>query len=649
VVNVSTRTIIATIGGGATAYAQNSSAPLYICAGALNSNTKGGGLHGDLIGTSYSVDQNDGDADIAAVGHQSMNGCESYSNNSPDPVVSSAISISGLDVPHHDEYTFIGAQSGSLSTNTSLTFQVNNANVFAAIAVACGYSACDNTTQAQVAGSTGYISVPLGCKLQTSEDLDGYENSSIYTCNSLAPGSYDVYTTNNGAFGGAEIAIGAYVFQNVTGNPKVGYAEYDNGRNVFSFYDNFAGNQINSSDWEIQSYSGSNYNVNNGLYVNSSAGGFVYLLGQIDAPTQISDMYIASATPAVSQIRIGYSLDQNNPTNYDSVSDPGLSETNYQIESWDGSFGVTDGTLPTGLAAPYIQSFGWTGSNQTALINYTDKINGSDINYSYEPTSYLSSFITYSTSSSYSTSIYWYRDRIAPPDEIMPASIFGSPIFLISTTTTIPHGGGGGSGGSSGGGGGLSGSGGGPTIQNYTTTSSSINDSINTTIQTGFMLLNFTNDNCQTLQLEGGKSVHLCISYITSDNASVIVNNNTYTLSLNHPVEIDPSNNLLYFINLLKIHYAPILHAVNLLVYAQQQSKATTSTTITQSTNITAKTTIATINTGTTLSTTIYQQQHTSSTIRINPIIPIVISVLVIIVIFAAYTLRIRPKHRKRK
>ena len=214
-----------------------------------------------------------------------------------------------------------------------------------------------------------------------------------------------------------------------------------------------------------------------------------------------------------------------------------------------------------------------------------------------------------------------------------------------TATTTIQGSGGGGTGGAvstSGGGGG-----GGPKVENYTITSN-LSTGGGNMVQIGYILRNFTVDNCDTLHLQGGKSVHLCISYITSDHAYVVINNVTYNLSLNQPIAIDPSNGWVYFANLLEIRFAPILHAVDMLVYAQQQSNTTTSTTI-KPTNTTVQTTVVTTIISTEPSTTIKQQQTGSNTTTMNPIIPIAIIVVVVIVVLAAYVLRKQTARRGKK
>ena len=71
------------------------------------------------------------------------------------------------------------------------------------------------------------------------------------------------------------IVLTAYFLPNVTNYDgayageapelSASYGQYDNGRNVFDFYDNFKGTSINSSEWVMNTSGGGNLYVNNGV------------------------------------------------------------------------------------------------------------------------------------------------------------------------------------------------------------------------------------------------------------------------------------------------------------------------------------------------------------------------------------------------
>ena len=204
------------------------------------------------------------------------------------------------------------------------------------------------------------------------------------------------------------------------------YAQNDIGPKVFNFYDNFTGGTLNSGLW---SETGSaSYTVNNGLSVTGSSDN-IWLYGKSSTTTGIVDMDIYSATSDYMQVRVGYSLSQGSYTNYDSVSDLGTSGTNYQIESALGSFGITNSNLPAGLAVPYIQSFGWPATaSEVAYINYGTQITGGNAAYTRSSSSYIDALITYAQPGSFTTKIYWFRSRQAPPGDVMPSFAFGTAV-----------------------------------------------------------------------------------------------------------------------------------------------------------------------------------------------------------------------------
>lgn len=236
-------------GDAAQAYPANATAPLYICAGALNSHTGGGGLYTDSLGANWNPDVQDGDAYITAIGVNYTTGCTTWSNSynatagSPpyDPVVTAAISISG-----YTTYSLYTRGSGGQAADTYLNFNVNTNNAFVVIAAACGYDSCDGMFgggAVSILGVGGGEQIPSNCTRQQLADYDGYETAEIYTCELTPAGSPYTVDVNN-ANGDAEMAAAAYVFQNVTPVP-IGYSKYDNGPNVFSFYASGA----NSNGW----------------------------------------------------------------------------------------------------------------------------------------------------------------------------------------------------------------------------------------------------------------------------------------------------------------------------------------------------------------------------------------------------------------
>ena len=85
------------------------------------------------------------------------------------------------------------------------------------------------------------------------------------------------------------------------------YAQYDNGANVFSFYDNFAGSTLSASNWQTVLYGGGTISVNNGLTISTSTNTYNPMLvskNTYSPQVEDSDMSLnpeqtASSTPGI--------------------------------------------------------------------------------------------------------------------------------------------------------------------------------------------------------------------------------------------------------------------------------------------------------------------------------------------------------------
>ncbi len=75
------------------------------------------------------------------------------------------------------------------------------------------------------------------------------------------------------------------------------YAQYDNGENVFIFYDNFAGTSLNTNKWTLYNYCGT-VTVNNGITMefNSQTEYDAIVTNTGFSPQTIFDAYLASAS-----------------------------------------------------------------------------------------------------------------------------------------------------------------------------------------------------------------------------------------------------------------------------------------------------------------------------------------------------------------
>ena len=408
--------------GGVKPQPPNFFAPLYLCAIAINSNIYGGGFGGDRFsGEGFVRDAQDTNG-ITVVGDGSQNNCFAGSLNSIDTMAGAGMSLEVTDMP----YMLYAKSTTALATATGLTFNVLTANAFVVIGFACGYSACDNTPQAQGTGGTGSVVVPPGCNLVAGSDYDGYENASFYTCNSLIPGSYTANALNNGHFGGAAMSIAAYVFQNVTTIP-VNYAEYDNGANLFGFYDNFAGNTL-STKWSLNSCQSSALLLNDGIT-------FPPLTStcQLTAPSvNLTGPYIVDVYQTPQNIGYGRFGFINFVATANFIYDwlyPNM------VLPWTGN-GVTytEGTAFTAPAGGNVSTIMTTNAVAKFYANYRlgNTITATMPVYS----SYLIYYL--GTNQQTTISYQWTRSRVYPPNGVLPSTTFGSVVLPASANSLMP-------------------------------------------------------------------------------------------------------------------------------------------------------------------------------------------------------------------
>jgi len=77
-----------------------------------------------------------------------------------------------------------------------------------------------------------------------------------------------------------------YPYTGIAPNLTSTYAQYDNGENVFLFYDNFAGTSLNTNKWNYGYNSGGSITVNNGVTINytSSSRGGAWIISNYNFP-----------------------------------------------------------------------------------------------------------------------------------------------------------------------------------------------------------------------------------------------------------------------------------------------------------------------------------------------------------------------------
>ncbi len=213
-----------------------------------------------------------------------------------------------------------------------------------------------------------------------------------------------------------------------SGCPQSSYGEYDDGKSVFKFYDNFAGNSI-SSAWNTVTTS--SLLVDNGIsFTGAGSGGNnaqIVLTQAYQRPFTIDFFaYSSGSNPTVS---LGYVNGYGSAfsSGYQSTQGP-VCSANTAILKWSGS---SSSCLATSQGANPVTSYGITsfyiGNSKLILAyNYTENIISTiDTSYnSYYPMA--SSWWNDKT-----IHIQWFRIRSYPPAGVMPTTLFGN---LISTS-----------------------------------------------------------------------------------------------------------------------------------------------------------------------------------------------------------------------
>jgi len=212
------------------------------------------------------------------------------------------------------------------------------------------------------------------------------------------------------------------------------YGQYDNGENVFSFYDNFAGTTL-SSKW-VTGASGGSYTVNNGLtlIVPQVAGDYVYVASASAIAQQpiIVEAYVNFNSFDLAGYRLGFGLVptqtylQPSALSQDQVSWIGSSQS---------ATGLTAKT-EVGLNANYpytvspidsnyhLWGFAWL-SNEVLFWYNSYSIIATSTSYIPNDTNYLTlSYFNYKNTTGTPTNLQfqWVRTRAYPPNGTMPSN-----------------------------------------------------------------------------------------------------------------------------------------------------------------------------------------------------------------------------------
>ena len=186
------------------------------------------------------------------------------------------------------------------------------------------------------------------------------------------------------------------------------YAQYDNGENVFTFYDNFAGTTLKSV-WVVPS--GSNYQVNNGFIAEPSSSTAVYNPNVQETSSIIAEWALNMSSTSYPGTNVYFQLNRYTP--YSNMHMLGVSGS-------DALYNNNTQINVVSISSSGIQIFGiWNG--------------GTTVTWYYEGNSYTNNSVTaetdylalgwaYNAQSYNFPTIYWVRTRAYPPNGVMPTN-----------------------------------------------------------------------------------------------------------------------------------------------------------------------------------------------------------------------------------
>lgn len=207
------------------------------------------------------------------------------------------------------------------------------------------------------------------------------------------------------------------------------YGQYDNGANVFSFYDNFQGASLDTTKWNTVGTGNGVYGVNNGLFVdsngNSNENGVQVYTSQTFNGNYVYETYVGSynqGTGFFCDCHLGLGFQVTPPSNAFVITMNGYAFWHY------GFFNVyfisspccnaysSTASLPP---APFIVSAIWTQGSQILLMDYTQILTWSDTLVSYSPNHF--GIFSSSWRGDNSQTVNYARVRAEPPNNVMPS------------------------------------------------------------------------------------------------------------------------------------------------------------------------------------------------------------------------------------
>jgi hypothetical protein len=205
------------------------------------------------------------------------------------------------------------------------------------------------------------------------------------------------------------------------------YGQYDNGANVFGFYDNFAGTTLKAA-WNVNGCTAC-YTINNGLTLNpANVIGYVFSLTNLYSAPIIVDSSMYGSSAGSTYIGVSFSnLQSNTPTSLNIVAGGMTWIDSTQYLYYSGGSDVSNVANPT-YTVPQVDSLAVGMSQDIAYQNYVNALGKS-------ATTPVSDYPGITAYSSGDVFVEWFRTRTYPPNNVMPTESIGS----LTQAITVPQ------------------------------------------------------------------------------------------------------------------------------------------------------------------------------------------------------------------
>jgi hypothetical protein len=207
------------------------------------------------------------------------------------------------------------------------------------------------------------------------------------------------------------------------------YGQFDNGVNVFTVYDNFAGTSL-SPTWVAQASAGGAYSVSNGINLTVSSGSdytWIHTPNAEPYPLTIESDILSQSGGAY--VTLGVSL----ATTINSIY--GEPYDGYDYDFYPGYGGgvveIDDNTVSNSLSSQYtltafhagIWSFSWYATGAETGTDGTHPLADTSSSHT------IGNYYLYLGIGTYAKSSFvaqWFRARVTPPNNVMTSASFGA-------------------------------------------------------------------------------------------------------------------------------------------------------------------------------------------------------------------------------